>query len=912
MPLSLSLSLSLSDPLLSPISLPYSKQWREAGAGRDLDKRAEADALFGSMAEFASSLSTEDLRTVARAFSQFLAIANAAEAHHRSRLIKHNVAQNALEDPAYVGALSVKRDSCGGAISYLVNEVGIGRAEVWETLKSQTVELVLTAHPTEVNRRTILDKQKRVQEVLTEADDRRAAGPVSPYSQSLLDDCLNREISSIWQSDEVSRQKPTPLIEAERSTLVIETVLWKSVPKFLRKLNATMRAELGGGYGLPLDSAPIKFASWMGGDRDGNPNVTPNVTREVCLANRAKAARLFAADLREIYAKLSITDCSEELWDAVGGEAREPYRAFLAPVLDRLEMTQMWAQEQLDRLEAGGSYEGPQSISSSDIYLRKSALMDDLMLVHRSLCETGNAITADGLLTDVIRNVSAFGLTLLPLDIRQESDRHEEALDCITRYLGSGSYSQWDEKTRRSWLQQELASKRPLLRPGEWNENPDIFTPTAVDTLETFRMIAEPEQHEESLGAYVISQATSASDVMAVLLLQKDAGVTVPLRVAPLFETLDDLNGAAETMDALFSIDTYKGSINGKQEVMVGYSDSAKDAGRLAATWAQYETQEALALVAEKHGIELTFFHGKGGTVGRGGNPKTFDAIVAHPPNTINSYFRVTEQGEMINQNFGFDDRAERTMNIFTSAVLSEKHIPRPTPTPEWRDMMAKLSQISCDAYRGIVQKDERFVPYFRSATPELELSDLNIGSRPAKRKATGGVESLRAIPWNFSWTQTRLNLPTWLGVGEALEEVLAGADADRLREMYRDWTAFSTTVDLVEMVLAKSEPSIAAHYDSVLVHDAKAQELGAHVRELHSRTEKAVLDLTGHTVLGEDNTVLQRALKVRNPYTDCLNVLQVEALKRLRECEEGEEKLLKDALLTTITGVANGMGNTG
>lgn len=308
----------------------------------------------------------------------------------------------------------------------------------------------------------------------------------------------------------------------------------------------------------------------------------------------------------------------------------------------------------------------------------------------------------------------------------------------------------------------------------------------------------------------------------------------------------------------------------------------------------------------------MSFFHGKGGTVGRGGNPKTFLAILAHAPDTINGKFRVTEQGEMINQNFGYMDRAERTMDIYTAAVLAEKLTDRKRPTPEWRAMMKKISDISCAAYRKVVREDERFVPYFRSATPELELSNLNIGSRPAKRNPTGGVESLRAIPWNFSWTQTRLNLPTWLGVGEAIGELLDGEDGDVLREMYKEWGSFATTVDLVEMVLAKSEPSIAAHYDEKLVDGESAKELGKEIRSLHLATEKNVLNLTKHNILCENNGILQRLLNVRNPYVDCLNVLQAETLKRIRTDEGKEDEVLKDALLTTITGVANGMGNTG
>ena len=313
--------------------------------------------------------------------------------------------------------------------------------------------------------------------------------------------------------------------------------------------------------------------------------------------------------------------------------------------------------------------------------------------------------------------------------------------------------------------------------------------------------------------------------------------------------------------------------------------------------------------------MEVTFFHGKGGTVGRGGNPATFKAILAHAPETINGRFRVTEQGEMINQNFGYSDRAERTIDIYTAAVLAEKLEERAKPNEEQRGIMHKLSDISCDAYRRIVREDERFVPYFRSATPELELSNLNIGSRPAKRKATGGVESLRAIPWNFSWTQTRLNLPTWLGVGEAITEILKSEDGEKLRGMYKRWGPFTTAIDLVEMVLAKSEPAIAQHYDKVLVSDPKARDLGNEIHSLHAETEKAVLDLTGHSSLTEINSILARAMQVRNPYVDCLNVLQTETLERIRKAEQGKEEedpVLKDALLTTITGIANGMGNTG
>jgi len=898
---------------------------------RNMAKESRAKVESGeerltSLVDFVEGLNSKELVVISRAFAHFLGVANAAEAHQRCRRLKMDLTVEGSE--GLLGALhETKRDSTAGVLSqFLANgDDGkkISKDELYNTLINQTVELVLTAHPTQVNRRTLLEKHFRVQSILNEADNIRDTG--TPFQHQQLDEALQREIASIWQTDEVSRVKPTPQSEAERGTLVLETVLWEVLPSFLRKLDASMKSLMGDEYGLPLTSSPFIFSSWMGGDRDGNPNVTPNVTREVCLANRIKAARLLETDVRELMGLISgnpprglddkcryKSDAMQKVRERAGADSRAPFRSYLNPVANKLKLTSAWAKQELEILQGKST---TSNITQDEVYLSKDELVEELLTVHQSLCDTGNAVVANGRLADVIRVVSAFGLTLVPLDIRQESDRHSEALDCITKYLGLGSYLQWDEGARVNWITQQLQSKRPLLRSGgTWNEpgSEEFFTATAKDTLETFEMIAE--QHEASLGAYVISQCTSASDILAVLLLQRDAGVQRPLRVVPLFETLDDLQGAAATMDKLLSIPSYIGSLEGrKQEVMIGYSDSAKDAGRLAASWAQYETQVQLSEVAKKHSVDFVYFHGKGGTVGRGGNPNTFNAIVSHAPGTINGQFRVTEQGEMINQNFGYSDRAERTLDIYTAAVLAEQHTHRPLPTKEWKDMMDKLSDISCDAYRKIVRGDERFVPYFRAATPELELSNLNIGSRPAKRKASGGVESLRAIPWIFAWTQTRLNLPTWLGVGEAINEVLSSEDEKTLRTMYKEWGTFRTTIDLVEMILSKSDASIARHYENVLVSDPKAKDLGSEIRKIHEGTEQAIMDLSGHSVLSENDHLLLRLMEVRNPYVDCLNVLQTETLKRLRENEDSsEEEVLKDALLTTITGVANGMGNTG
>jgi phosphoenolpyruvate carboxylase len=517
------------------------KESRRANAGND--------ERLAPMAEFVSSLSAKELVVISRAFAHFLGVANAAEAHQRCRRLKLDLEREVTGEglPTYegcpepLGALhAAKPDSTAGVIAKLVyggkhGNDKIAKEAVYKSLISQTVEIVLTAHPTQVNRRTLLEKHGRVQKILNEADSLREKS--TPYQRQQLDNALRREIASIWQTDEVSRVKPTPQSEAERGTLVLETILWESLPSFLRKLDSTMKWGLGEEYGLPLTASPFKFASWMGGDRDGNPNVTPNVTREVCLTNRIKAAQLLEADVREIMGFISgnppIVNCESEAMQKIraraGEESHAPYRSYLFPVATKLANTAKWAKRELTRVQMKEQFDA----TPEDVYLTKDELLEELLTVHQSLCDSGNSVVADGRLADLIRKVSTFGLTLVPLDVRQESDRHEEALDCITKYLGLGSYSDWDEATRVSWIQTQLMSKRPLVRAGIWREagSEKFFTATAVDTLETFQMISE--QYEGSLGAYVISQCTSASDILAVLLLQLDAGVKKPLRVVP-------------------------------------------------------------------------------------------------------------------------------------------------------------------------------------------------------------------------------------------------------------------------------------------------------------------------------------------------------------------------------------------
>ncbi|XLU48844.1 hypothetical protein S245_043658, partial [Arachis hypogaea] len=507
-----------------------------------------------------------------------------------------------------------------------------------------------------------------------------------------------------------------------------------------------------------------------------------------------------------------------EFWKQV--PPNEPYRVILGDVRDKLYNTREHARQLL----ANGTSEIPEETTFTNV----EQFLEPLELCYRSLCACGDQPIADGSLLDFLRQVSTFGLSLVRLDIRQESDRHTDVMDAITNHLELGSYREWSEERRQQWLLSELSGRRPLY-------GPDLpKTEEITDVLETFRVIAELPS--DSFGAYIISMATAASDVLAVELLQRECHVKQPLRVVPLFEKLADLEAAPSALACLFSIDWYRNRIDGKQEVMIGYSDSGKDAGRLSAAWALYKAQEELIKVAKEFGVKLTMFHGRGGTVGRGGGP-THLAILSQPPDTIHGSLRVTIQGEVIEQSFGEEHLCFRTLQRFTAATLEHGMHSPVSPKPEWRALMDEMAVIATKEYRSVVFQEPRFVEYFRCATPELEYGRMNIGSRPSKRKPSGGIESLRAIPWIFAWTQTRFHLPVWLGFGKAFKHVIEKdpKNLQMLRDMYNQWPFFRVTLDLVEMVFAKGDPGIAALYDKLLV----SEELWLFGERLKSKYEE-------------------------------------------------------------------------
>ncbi|MCP1514926.1 phosphoenolpyruvate carboxylase [Pseudomonas rhodesiae] len=834
--------------------------------GTDSEKTA-GDELIASL----NQLQENELLPVARAFNQFLNLANIAEQYQL--IHRRDESQPAPFEARVLPELLARLQSEGHSDESLARQ-----------LASLEIELVLTAHPTEVARRTLIQKYDAIAAQLALQDHR----DLTSAEREQIRERLQRLIAEAWHTEEIRRTRPTPVDEAKWGFAVIEHSLWHAIPNYLRKADRALHAATG--LRLPLEAAPIRFASWMGGDRDGNPNVTAPVTREVLLLARWMAADLYLRDIDHLASELSMQQASPALQARVG-DSVEPYRALLKQLRERLRATRQWAHTALS-----SSTPAP-----AEVLQDNHDLLEPLQLCYQSLHACGMGVIADGPLLDCLRRAVTFGLFLVRLDVRQDSTRHCAAMTEITDYLGLGRYEEWDEETRIRFLMQELDNRRPLL-PGYFQPSDDT-----AEVLNTCREVAAAPA--ASLGSYVISMAGAASDVLAVQLLLKESGVQRPMRVVPLFETLADLDNAGPVIERLLQLPGYRARLQGPQEVMIGYSDSAKDAGTTAAAWAQYRAQERLVDICREQQVELLLFHGRGGTVGRGGGP-AHAAILSQPPGSVAGRFRTTEQGEMIRFKFGLPDIAEQNLNLYLAAVLEATLLPPPPPAPAWRHLMDELAADGVRAYRAVVRENPQFVEYFRQSTPEQELGRLPLGSRPAKRRA-GGIESLRAIPWIFGWTQTRLMLPAWLGWEAALSKALERGEGDLLGQMREQWPFFRTRIDMLEMVLAKADADIARLYDERLV-EPDLLPLGAHLRDLLSQACSVVLGLTGQSQLLAHSPDTLEFIRLRNTYLDPLHLLQAELLARSRRQQAAQDSPLEQALLVSVAGIAAGLRNTG
>jgi phosphoenolpyruvate carboxylase len=841
----------------------------------EIRKRAKEEradfASEDSLIAYLRALPQSEVLPVARAFNQFLNLANVAEQYHE--VIRRPTLPQSDDSPFLVKAL----------LDRLI-DAGNSPETIFSKIESLDIELVLTAHPTEVTRRTLMQKYDelfKLLDTLPQAED-----------MSFEADCVRQTakelMTEIWHTNEIRDEKPTAIDEARSGFAIIENALWDAIPAFYKELDHWFCKQLG--VCAPLKASPIRFASWMGGDRDGNPNVTASVTKRVLILGRWMAADLYEKEFHLLGARLSMNAADDALRSIVGIETREPYRALLHHLRERTRETKAWTEARLNG----------QPHDQYHPLLDPNELLEPLEVMYQSLMRNAMSDIANGLLLDTIRRVRCFGLTLSRLDIRQESGRHAEVLADITGFLGMKNYAEMTESERVHWLTAELSSRRPLF-PAFWPCSEE--TQEVLNTLSVIR--------EEPIGGvanYIISMAHKPSDVLAVALLLQVTGCP-ELPIVPLFETLDDLEQAEDTLSTLYDLPIYRLWAKAQQQVMIGYSDSAKDAGQMAAAWAQYQAQEKLYQLSKAKNVKLTLFHGRGGTVGRGGGP-AHGAILSQPPGTVSGRFRVTEQGEMIRFKFGNKEQAIRTLKMYTSAVLEATLLPPTEPNREWCEIMTQLSGISVQSYRTIVRDTPEFLQYFKAVTPEQELGKLSLGSRPARRKATAGIQDLRAIPWIFAWMQNRLMLPAWLGGEEALT-LVSKNKLDVLKQMYQSWPFFRTQIDLIEMVMSKVDRSISFYYEQRLATE-ELQVLGSSLRQRMEHMIAQVNAIKGQAELLQNAPQLRESMEVRSIYTAPLHYVQAELLARDRFAAGSENPEIELALKVTMAGIAAGLRNTG
>lgn len=827
--------------------------------------RRQNDSSDEELRRVLKALSDDEMIYVARAFNQFLNLANIAEQ-----------ADTTAERSAPFPEISYLKD-----VFEHLKQDGVEQQVIVDAVSSIRCELVLTAHPTEITRRTLIQKYNRIATQLEKVSEELTLSPQDRRH-------LERLIAEVWYTDEIRTERPTPQDEAKWGYAVIEHSFWDAIPRIWKGLDQLLQEHTG--QSLPMSAAPIRISSWMGGDRDGNPNVTAVVTEEVNRLARWMAADLYLRDIDELLSQLSMSQCSAAVQALCNEETHEPYRVVLRQLRERLIITRQW------------------SISNkpppADAILTRKELFEPLRVCYDSLVDCGMEIIAEGLLKETLIRIASFGVTLVDLDIRQNAEKHTDLLNALTEYLELGSYQHWPEKARQDFLIDELESKRPLI-PDEWKPNADI-----QETLDTFELIANSQA--EGISSYIISMARNPSDVLAVVLLLRKSGLKIPIPVVPLFETLDDLENSAWTLERLLRIPWYTNYISGQQQVMIGYSDSAKDAGQMAAAWAQYRAQEDLVAVSEKYEVKLTLFHGRGGTVGRGGAPAR-EAILSQPPGSVKGSMRVTEQGEVIRFKYGSAALALNSLDLTLSATIEATLLPPPQPRDNWRLLMDKMAGVACESYRAVVRDDPDFVSFFSQSTPERELSQLALGSRPARRNNQGsaGIEDLRAIPWVFAWTQKRLMLPAWLGTDAGFAQHMEGKSLHILKEMISEWPFFQTQLGMLEMVLSKVDVDIASHYDDALV-EPRLQPMGASFHERMLELIQNIKILTQQESLLENQPSIKRSLELRNPYTDPLHFLQIELMSRCRRDEAGLHPNVDKALMVTIAGIAASMRNTG
>ncbi|HXB77106.1 MAG TPA: phosphoenolpyruvate carboxylase [Bradyrhizobium sp.] len=865
---------------------------------RDNDKpaRRELELILDGM-------SISQTVRIVRAFSYFSHLANVAEDQNNIRQMRMRSKAGGAPIP---GTLAL-------ALSH-ARAAGTSAVDLRKFFATAQVSPVLTAHPTEVRRKSTIDREMEIAALL----DRRERVQLTPEELAASDEQLRRAVLTLWQTNILRRTKLTVLDEVANGLSFYDYTFLHEVPR----LHCALEDRLNEGEGAAQGELAsfLRMGSWIGGDRDGNPFVTAEVMRNTLKMQSSRVLRFYLDELHVLGSELSLAahlaDVSKDLRmlaerspDTSPHRKGEPYRLAVSGIYARLAATAARLDVETTRAPVG----------EAAPYAHASEFKADLDVIYRSLISNNSRVIARGRLRHLRRAVDCFGFHLARLDIRQNSAVHErtvaELIDAATPGM---SYMALNEEARISLLASELRNSRPLTSSFV------KYSEETVGELAVFHAAAEAHAKfgAEAIPQCIISMCKGVSDMLEVALLLKEAGLVDPsgrsaINIVPLFETIEDLQASSRIMDRLLSMHDYRKLVDSRgsvQEVMLGYSDSNKDGGFVTSGWELYKAEIGLVSVFEHHHVRLRLFHGRGGSVGRGGGP-SYDAIVAQPGGAVNGQIRITEQGEIISSKYSNSEVGLNNLEVLAAATL-EASLLQPkhsAPNPEYLNAMGELSALAFKAYRGLVYETEGFADYFWASTVINEIASLNIGSRPASRKKTKEIEDLRAIPWVFSWAQCRLMLPGWYGFGSAVEAWIK-EHPDKgmpfLRELYREWPFFRTLLSNMDMVLAKSSIAIASRYAELVPDVALREGIFGRIRREWQSSIHMLLDITGQQRLLQGNPLLERSIRNRFPYLDPLNHVQVELLKEHR-AQNPDEQVLR-GIQITINGISAGLRNSG
>ena len=873
--------------------------------------RAGDHTAAKALGEAVAALTPAEALSQAMAFTLYFELVNLAEENFRILLLRRRRAARLNADAKSPDSRPI-RESVEAAVVELKHR-GVDTATMQQLVDRVYIDLVFTAHPTESKRRTLLAKLQGLAEILRQRSHPEING-LAHADPALLE----REIACLWLTDRSRTARPEVADEARTGLWYLDSTLYKTIPR----LHADMERALKLHY--PDVKAPdrwLVFGSWIGGDRDGNPNVNARVTADILALHRRQAVQKMHEGVSHLLHTLTVSDRRDAVSPAVrrilkenrhlskyvealgNRYPHEPYRQLLGGLRERLSHA------------IGESADGtslmPES-ANDEPALPAETLQESFDAIRESLLAGRGALLAGGDLQNLRHQLDIFGLHAAHLDLRQHSGPHEVA---VTELLDRADYPKLPEEEKRALLTAAIDSARPLGTTALGKLS--AATRNILDPLRVVA-IASAKFGPRSLGIYIISMTSEASDVLEAVYLMKLTGASLP--IAPLFETLDDLNCAPDVLNALFTHPAYAPVLKasgGHQHVMLGYSDSNKDCGYLTANWALYKAQETITAVCREHAVRVTLFHGRGGSIARGGGPAA-KAILAQPIGLRDGGIRVTEQGEVLSTRYHDADLAHRILEQMAYGVLLGSHAAQNpfVPPSEWTDAMEKMSAAGFAAYEKLVHHDPEFLVFWKQATPIDEISNLKFGSRPTFRRNTTSVEDLRAIPWVFSWMQSRFNFPGWYGLGSALDAVLKRGPQGKklLRTLHAEWPFFTTMIDNAQLTMRKADMGIAELYAGLVEDKAIRTRIFGILMAEFERTEKAILAITGQKQLLAREPVLLKSVQLRNPYIDPLNYLQVEMMRRLRggKLSKTEDEATRGVVELTINGISGGLKNTG